>query len=303
MQGQRHRIAVLGAGSWGTALAKHLADVGHDVRLWSRREDHAVAINKERQNSRYLPGFALPANLTATSDYGEALTDVTLVLSVVPSQVTRAVWTDARSHLSGGVPILCASKGIELGTLSLMTDILSEAVPGHPLGFLGGPSFAKEVAGKVPTAVVIGSTDDAMAKSTQAALASDHMRSYITQDVIGLEIGGALKNIMAIACGCSDGLGLGANSRAAIITRGLAEMTRLAVKMGANPMTMAGLGGMGDLVLTCTGDLSRNRRVGLGLGKGKRLPEILQEMGQVAEGVKTTESAGPSRIESRWRCR
>lgn len=284
-------VAVLGAGSWGTALAKHLGDVGHRVSLWSRREDHAAAMNADKENGRYLPGFALPPSLTATASLQEALTDVELVLSVVPSQVTRQVWSEAKSHIDDGVPVLCASKGIELGTLSLMMGVLEDALPGHPMGFLGGPSFAKEVAGHVPTGVVVGSADEAMARLAQETLAADWMRAYTTHDVVGLEVGGALKNVMAIACGCVDGLGLGANSRAALITRGLAEMTRLAVKLGADPLTMAGLGGLGDLVLTCTVDLSRNRRVGLGLGKGKRLQEILDDMGQVAEGVKTTESA------------
>lgn len=282
---------MLGAGSWGTALAKHLADVGHEVRLWAHRAEHAQAIQSERVNARYLPSFGLPDNLTATPEIGSALEGTDLVLSVVPSQVTRKVWSEASEALPSGVPVLCASKGIELGSLALMTQVLKDLVPGHPLGFLGGPSFAKEVAAHVPTAVVIGSEDPDMARFAQETMASDWMRSYVIQDVIGLEIGGALKNVMAIACGCADGLGLGANSRAAIITRGLAEMTRLATRMGADPLTLAGLGGMGDLVLTCTVDLSRNRRVGLGLGKGKRLQEVLEDMGQVAEGVKTTESA------------
>ena len=284
-------VTVLGAGSWGTALAKHLGDTGHRVKLWSRRADHAEAMNASKENARYLPGFVLPETLTATAELEEALSDVEIVLSVVPSQVTRQVWSEAKQYIDAGVPVLCASKGIELGSLNLMMDVLKDALPDHPMGFLGGPSFAKEVAGHVPTAVVIGSRDEAMARLAQTTLASDWMRSYITHDVVGLEVGGALKNVMAIACGCTDGLGLGANSRAAIITRGLAEMTRLAVKLGADPLTMAGLGGLGDLVLTCTVDLSRNRRVGLGLGKGQRLQQILDEMGQVAEGVKTTESA------------
>lgn len=229
--------------------------------------------------------------MTATAEVEEAFEGVELVLSVVPSQTTRSVWTAARAHLGPGVPILCASKGIENESLSMMVEVLEEVVPGHPIGFIGGPSFAKEVAAHLPTAIVIASRHDAMADQAQALMSCDWMRAYTTHDVVGVEIGGALKNIVAIACGCADGLKLGHNTRAGIITRGLAEMTRAAAKMGAEPQTMAGLAGMGDLVLTCCGDLSRNRRVGLGLGEGKKLNTILEEMGQVAEGVKTSLSA------------
>lgn len=284
-------VAVIGAGSWGTALAKHMAEVGHDVKMWARRQDQASAINTDRENKQYLPGFALPDNLVATASYEEALEKAELVISVVPSQSTRAVWREAKSSLGAGVPVLCASKGIENKTLAMMSQVFADVIPGQPAGFIAGPSFAKEVAAHQPTAIVIGAKDDAVAKTAQAAMSSDWLRAYASSDVVGLELGGALKNVIAIACGCADGLGLGLNTRAAIITRGLAEITRCAVKMGADPLTLAGLGGMGDLVLTCTGDLSRNRRVGLGLGKGKRLDEIIEELGQVAEGVKTAQSA------------
>lgn len=285
------KVAVIGAGSWGTSLAKHSGDLGASTRLWVRRPEAAAQMRETRENARYLPGAPLADTVLPSSDFEECLDGAKLVISVVPSQVTRQVWREAKAHLAPGTPILCASKGIELGSLDLMVDVLEAELPGHPIGFLGGPSFAKEVAKHVPTAVVIGSKDDAMARQFQELLSSDWMRIYITHDVTGLEVGGALKNVMAIATGCADGLGLGLNTRAALITRGLAEMTRLAVQMGADPLTMAGLGGMGDLVLTCTGDLSRNRRVGIGLGEGKKLDTILEEMGQVAEGVKTTESA------------
>ncbi|MCA9551064.1 MAG: NAD(P)-dependent glycerol-3-phosphate dehydrogenase [Myxococcales bacterium] len=291
MSGQRVKVAVLGAGSWGTALAKHMADQGHPVKLWARREEHAAAIQKDRENARYLPGFPLPECLSATSDLGAALTDVEYVISVVPSQSTRDVWKEGAGYLAAGVPILCASKGIENGTHDMMVTVLKEVAPGHPVGFIGGPSFAKEVAAHLPTAIVIGSDDEPMAQTAQDLMSCDWMRAYFTHDVIGVEIGGALKNVIAIACGCADGLELGYNTRSAIITRGLAEITRCAVRLGADPVTLAGLAGMGDLVLTCTGDLSRNRRVGIGLGQGKQLPQILEEMGQVAEGVKTTLSA------------
>ncbi len=285
------KVAVLGAGSWGTALAKHVADQGHPVTMWARREEQAAGIRDNHENARYLPGLTLPDCLTATSSLQEALHDVEYVLSVVPSQTTRSVWGEAKKHLAAGVPILCASKGIENGTLAMMVTVLKEVAPGHPVGFIGGPSFAKEVANNLPTAIVIASDDQPMAQTAQALMSCDTMRAYVSHDVIGVELGGALKNVIAIACGCADGLGLGLNARAGLITRGLAEITRAAVKMGADPVTLAGLAGMGDLVLTCTGDLSRNRRVGIGLGEGKKLPQILEEMGQVAEGVKTTLSA------------
>lgn len=291
MTQQRVKVTVLGAGSWGTALAKHMADQGHPVRLWARRPEHAAAIQTDRENARYLPGFKMPDTLTATASLQEALQDAEYVLSVVPSQHTREVWTEAKAYLSPGVPVLCASKGIENGTLDMMVTVLKSVLPGHPIGFIGGPSFAKEVAGHLPTAIVIASDDEPMAATAQRLMSCDWMRAYVTHDVVGVELGGALKNVIAIACGCADGLELGLNTRAALITRGLAEITRAAVKSGADPVTLAGLAGMGDLVLTCTGDLSRNRRVGIGLGQGKKLAEILEEMGQVAEGVKTTLSA------------
>ncbi len=285
------KVTVLGAGSWGSALAKHFADQGYSTRLWARREEQAEEIQTTRINGRYLPDLKMPDTLSATSDLERALSDAEIVVSVVPSQTTRAVWAEARDFVPKGVPILCASKGIENDTLDMMVTVLENVVPGHPIGFIGGPSFAKEVAGHMPTAVVIAAKDHDVAQRAQELMSCEWLRAYSTEDVVGVEIGGALKNVIAIACGCADGLGLGLNSRAALITRGLAEITRVAVKMGANPLTLAGLAGMGDLVLTCTGDLSRNRRVGLGLGEGKKLQQILDEMGQVAEGVKTTLSA------------
>jgi glycerol-3-phosphate dehydrogenase (NAD(P)+) len=268
-----------------------MADAGHRVRLWARRRDQADALNRDRENRRYLPGFAFNDNLSATDSFDEVLGSADLVISVVPSQTTREVWGEAKAFLAKGVPVLCASKGIENGTLALMSQVLGEVLPGQPLGFIAGPSFAKEVAGHQPTAIVIGSSDASVAKAAQEAMSSDWLRAYASKDVVGLELGGSLKNVVAIACGCADGLGLGHNTRAALITRGLAEITRCAVEMGADPSTLAGLGGMGDLVLTCTGDLSRNRRVGIGLGQGKTLDVIVRELGQVAEGVKTSASA------------
>lgn len=287
----RKTFAVLGAGSWGTALAMHLARVGHRVQLWARRPEQASAIESERVNAQYMPGMQIPAGVHATCDLEEALGRADVALSVVPTHTKRKVWAEARRHLPAGVPVLSASKGIENETLAPMSDVLAECAPGHPLAFLAGPSFAKEVAQGLPTAVVIGASDQRVADSLQVLFSSDALRAYTTQDVVGIEIGGALKNVIAIAAGCADGLGFGHNTRAALITRGLAEITRMAVKLGADPLTLAGLGGLGDLVLTCCGDLSRNRRVGIGLGQGKLLQTILSEMGQVAEGVNTARAA------------
>ncbi len=285
------KIAVVGAGSWGTALAMQLARIGHDVRLWARRSEHAEAIQRDRENARYLPGHKVADTLSATSDLSAALDGVHMVLSVVPSQTTRAMWSSAKLHLPAGVPIVAASKGIENMTLALMSEVLAAELPDHPHAFIAGPSFAKEVAKGLPTAIVVASKDAEIGAQVQHTISDDKLRAYVTEDVVGVEVGGALKNVIAIACGCADGLGFGQNTRAALITRGLAEITRVATKLGADPLTLAGLGGMGDLVLTCCGDLSRNRRVGLGLGEGKPLQQILDEMGQVAEGVQTAIAA------------
>jgi glycerol-3-phosphate dehydrogenase (NAD(P)+) len=287
-------IAVLGAGAWGTALAKSLSDKGHRVRLWCRREAHASAIERDRTNAEFLPGFRLGPTLHATSDLKAALTGADLVLIAVPSHVLREVLGKAGPHLDPRAPMLSASKGIEIGTLKLVSEIFEDCLGPEThdrVAYLGGPSFAKEVAQGMPTAVVVACRNEAVAVRWQRALSTDRLRVYTTEDVVGIELGGALKNVIAIAAGISDGLGFGHNSRAALITRGLAEMTRLATKMGAHPMTLAGLAGLGDLVLTCTGDLSRNRTVGLELGKGRKLSEILAGVTQVAEGVRTTRAA------------
>jgi glycerol-3-phosphate dehydrogenase (NAD(P)+) len=287
-----HDIAVLGAGAWGTALAKSLSDKGHAVRLWSWQKPHADAIERDRANADFLPGFTLGPTLHATSDLAAALEGADMVLTAVPTHVLREVLGKAAPHVPHA-PILSVSKGIEISTLKVVSGIFEDCLPtdADRVAYLGGPSFAKEVAAGMPTAVVIASKSEEVAMKWQEALSTDRLRVYTTDDVIGIELGGALKNVIAIAAGISDGLGFGHNSRAALITRGLAEMSRLASKMGAHPLTLAGLGGMGDLVLTCTGDLSRNRTVGLELGKGRKLPEILAGMKQVAEGVRTTKAA------------
>ena len=287
-------IAVVGAGSWGTALAKTLADKGHQVTLWARKADHAAAIQAARENAQYLPGARLPDTLTATADLEAAVSGKPMVVAVVPSHTVREVLSRAAPGIQKDAVVVSASKGIEQSTLETMDEVLKEVLPGKlgtRLAFLSGPSFAKEVGGRLPTAVVIASLDHAAAQLAQEAFATDRFRVYTSHDVPGVEIGGALKNVMAIGAGIADGLGFGHNARSALITRGLAEISRLAVRKGANPLTLAGLAGVGDLVLTCTGDLSRNRTVGVELGKGRKLADVLAGMKQVAEGVKTTQSA------------
>ncbi|MEO6950206.1 MAG: NAD(P)H-dependent glycerol-3-phosphate dehydrogenase [Polyangia bacterium] len=287
-------VAVLGAGSWGTALAKVLADRQHRVTLWGRNEAHAQAIESARQNEKYLPGAMLGDTLHASSDLCAAVADKQYIVSVVPSHTTRQVLREAGAAMHPDAIVISASKGIENETLETMDDVMKAVLPGRigsRLAFLSGPSFAKEVGKGLPTAVVMGSRDRVVAESAAELFRGERFRVYTSDDVMGVELGGALKNVMAIAAGIIDGLGLGHNTRAALITRGLAEISRLAVRRGANPLTLAGLAGMGDLILTCTGDLSRNRAVGIGLGQGKTLAEVLAGMSQVAEGVKTTKSA------------
>ena len=288
------RIAVLGAGSWGTALAIQLCQNGDDVRMWDHNAARADQMQRARENTRYVPGVPLPDNLSITGDLAAALDTVELVVEVVPSQVVRGVMSRALPHLPPEAVVCCASKGIERGTLMTMEEVLIDVLPASfhdRLCFLAGPSFAKEVARGMPAAVVVAARDEAMARTMADALHGGALRVYHTDDIVGAELGGALKNIIAIACGVADGVGLGLNARAALITRGLAEITRLAVARGGNPLTLAGLAGMGDLVLTATGDLSRNRRVGLALGTGRTLEDILEELGEVAEGVITTDTA------------
>ncbi len=294
MSDERPVVAVLGAGSWGTALAKHLADQGYETRLWSRRPEQTEAINRTHRNPNYLRNTELPSSLRATTDLEDAVHDATLVIVAVPTPANRALLERLVPLLSPDVPVVSATKGIEQGTLSLVSQIFEDCFPAQQHGmltYLGGPSFAKEVAATVPTAVTLAGKNEAVRQRVQRFFNTDRFRVYTTDDVIGVEVGGALKNVVAIAAGIADGMGLGHNTRAALITRGLAELSRLALRLGGHPLTMAGLGGMGDLVLTCTGDLSRNRQVGMGLGKGKKLPQILEELGMVAEGVKTAESA------------
>ncbi|MCB9681627.1 MAG: NAD(P)-dependent glycerol-3-phosphate dehydrogenase [Alphaproteobacteria bacterium] len=282
---------VLGGGSFGTALAVQLARQGHDVLMWDRNADRCAAINTTHRNPRYLSDLDLPASLRATPDVDEAAAHADLLVPVVPSHALREVVATAAPSLRSHTLVCCATKGIEEGTLETMAGVLAEELPATmPVTLLSGPSFASELAAGLPTTVVVAG-DDAPAHAAAEAFHGGMFRVYHTHDVVGVCVGGSLKNVMAIATGISDGLGLGLNARAAIITRGLAEITRVAVAMGAEPITLMGLAGLGDLVLTCTGDLSRNRRVGLALGQGRTLDDILGELGQVAEGVVTSKSA------------
>lgn len=287
------QCTVLGAGSWGTALAIHLTRAGHSVHLWDRNPDRCDYMNQHRLNPRYLKEHPLPAGLTAMSDLKTAIKGANIIVPVVPSHALRETMILAKEAIGPDVQICCATKGIEANTLVTMYDLLIDVLGSSSrdrITMLYGPSFASEVAKGLPTAVAVAGNNHA-AELAAEALHTDAFRAYHTDDVVGVCVGGSLKNVMAIACGIVDGLDMGQNARAAVITRGLAEITRLAVSMGANPLTMMGLAGMGDLVLTCTGNLSRNRRVGLALGQGRSLDDILQELGEVAEGVTTAKSA------------
>jgi len=288
------KIAVIGAGSWGTALANHLADKGLAVDLWVREPEVYQQIKQERENKVFLPNVILSSNLNPVQSFSQALAGKELVVMVVPSHVFREILQQIKPYLSPGVPILSATKGIENETLLTMQQVLAAVLDkthAKQYACLAGPSFAKEVSLKLPTAVTIACQDPEEAAQLQRLFFTEFFRVYTSQDIIGIELCGAIKNVIALGAGIADGLGSGHNARAALITRGLAEITRLGMALGANPQTFAGLAGMGDLVLTCTSDLSRNRTVGMQIGKGKFLPEITRDMKMVAEGVKTTQSA------------
>lgn len=282
---------MLGAGAWGTALADLLAKNGHEVRLWGLEGDVVSGINERRENARFLAGVRLSPQLRAESELSVAAKDAELMVVATPSHALRTVVRAVAGDIGRDIPVVVASKGIESETLALMTDVVEAELPGRPVVALSGPSFASEVAGCQPTAVVIASARGDIAALVQRAVSSPVFRGYTHDDVIGVEVGGSLKNVMAVATGIADGLGLGFNARAALITRGLAEMTRLGVALGANPLTFSGLAGLGDLVLTCTGTLSRNRTVGVEVGKGRKLDDVLAGLDTVAEGVVTTRNA------------
>jgi len=287
------RSTVLGAGSWGTALGAVLAGKGFPVAIWDADGEPLGTIVARHENARYLPGIRLPETLRAEPDLGRALDGAELVVIAVPSHAVRPVTLQARPHLRAGVPICTVAKGVEVDTLMTMSEVLEDVLPAqmHPyLTFLSGPSFAVEVARGAPTAVTVAGRWDRVGKVVQDAFHSRSFRPYTSSDVAGVEIGGCAKNVVAIATGLCDGLGLGANARSALITRGLAEITRLAAAKGAIPLTLLGLSGLGDLVLTCSSEQSRNYRVGFGLGKGRKQDEIQRELGQVAEGVVNAKS-------------
>ncbi len=286
-------IAIIGGGSWGTALALALgrSRAPHKLRLWVREPDLAARMQQTRVNDLFLPGFKLPDDVLVTGKLAEAAAGADIIASVIPAQFLRRVWQELRGHLGRETLIVSATKGLELETRARPSEAILQAAGADlapRLAALSGPSFAREVAAGLPTAAVVASTNEALAGELQAELAGPGLRLYTNTDVAGVEIGGAVKNVIAIAAGVADGLELGANARAALITRGLAEITRLAMACGGNRETLAGLAGLGDLVLTCTGALSRNRTVGLELGRGRTLEEVLSGMRMVAEGVETT---------------
>lgn len=285
------RVAVIGAGSWGTALASLLAGKGHDVVLWSRGAEMAAAINDHHENRAYLPGIALPPSLRASTDLQAALDGAELVVAVVPSHAMRETMERAARVMRADALVVSASKGIEDDSLLTMHGVIAEAIgDADRVAALSGPSFAVEVAGGMPAVVVAAATSEATAERVQRYFHAPMLRVYRSTDMVGVELGGVVKNVMAIATGVSDGLGYGLNARAATITRGLAEMMRLAISMGGRVETLSGLAGIGDLVLTCTGDLSRNRQVGLRLGRGESIDSILGSMRMVAEGVRNTKA-------------
>jgi glycerol-3-phosphate dehydrogenase (NAD(P)+) len=282
-------VAVVGSGAWGTTLALVLAQKGARVRLWEHDAERAHAMQRDRANDIFLPGVALPANLDITADLAAAVTDAEIVFFVVPSQRMRANAESAAPFIAPGAIAVSASKGLEVGTRARMTQVLRAELPPGPrdrLAALSGPNLAREVAEGKPAASVIASTDDATAQQVQALLTTQRLRVYSTDDVVGVELGGTLKNVIAIAIGCADGLGFGDNTKAALMTRGLAEMVRLALAEGGHPLTLAGLAGLGDLIATCSSPLSRNYSLGREMtSTGKRLAEVLSTRRSVAEGV------------------
>lgn len=292
-EGFTEAVGVVGGGSWGTALANLLAEKGIPVSLWVFEEDLCEEMQKTRENTLYLPGVKISPLLYPDTKLERVVSDKRILLMAVPSHVYRHVAMQMIEFLQGSVVLVSATKGIENESLKTMSGIWQEIMPKSidwEYGVLSGPSFAREVVKGVPTAVTVASDSREVAQEIQQIFSTEYFRIYTSTDVIGVEMGGALKNIIALAAGIIDGLGLGHNTRAALITRGLAEMSRLGTSLGAHPLTFLGLAGVGDLILTCTGDLSRNRTVGYQLGQGKKLAEILAEMKMVAEGVKTTRS-------------
>lgn len=294
MTGSDVKMGIVGGGSWGTALAIHCANVGMEVTLWVYEEDLAQRMAQTRENDIYLPGVSLPASIRVTSSFEECLAGTRMVMSVVPSHVARHVWKEAHAYLPVDATLINATKGIEESTFLTASGVLAESIGGdvaQRMVTISGPTFAREIAEGLPAAAVIAGRNMEHTQTVQLALNSSTFRLYTNPDPIGVEIAASLKNVMAIAVGICDGLQLGYNARAALITRGLAELARLGIALGADPLTFQGLAGVGDLVLTCTGDLSRNRTLGLRLGRGEDLADITASTPMVAEGVKTTRSA------------
>ncbi len=285
------RCVVMGGGAWGSALADLLGRSGHSVGLWAREADVAASINASHVNTRFLPGIPLHASVTASDVMGSVVPDARIVVFVAPSHVLRSVVRAAKPYVERAAVLTVATKGIEPETLQLMTDVVSSELPGRAVVAVSGPSFAAEVARGHPTAVVAAGSDRAAREFVQHILSTPTFRVYTSDDVRGVELGGALKNVIAVATGLAEGLELGLNSRAALVTRGLAEITRLGVALGARASTFAGLAGLGDLVLTCTGSLSRNRALGVEVGRGRPLDDVMASTESIAEGVRTTRSA------------
>lgn len=281
------KVAVLGAGSWGTAIAG-IAGRKSATGLWARRPEVAEEIRTTRVNSTYLPDHELPPLVHPTCQLAEAVSEVDAVVVAVPSHGFRRVIADVAPHVPPGVPAVSLTKGVEQKSLKRMTEILTEMLPGHPVGVMTGPNLAREIAAGFPAASVVAVTDDAAASALQELFTTDRLRVYTNPDVVGCEVAGALKNVIAIAAGIADGMGFGDNTKATLITRGLAELARLGVALGGDPLTFSGLAGMGDLVATCMSPQSRNRYVGEQLGRGRTIDEIVNEMKMVAEGVKTS---------------
>lgn len=281
------RAAVLGAGSWGTTVAS-IVSANTSAVLWSRRSDTAESINNDHTNPRYLPGLKLHSKLKATDDLGEAVSSADLLIMGVPSKAMRTTLEEAKKHLRPWVPVISLAKGFEPGTRYRMTEIIEEILPGHPPGVLTGPNLAREIVQGFAAASVLAMEDETIVKRLQPVFQSSLFRVYTNTDMVGCELGGALKNVIAIASGMGDGTGAGENTRSAVITRGLSEITRLGVAMGGQAPTFAGLAGLGDLMATCTSSLSRNHHVGEQLGKGKKVDEIIAEMNQVAEGINSS---------------
>ena len=280
------KVALLGGGSWGTTVAS-LVTRNASVTLWARNRDTVDEINSQHSNETYLPGARLPERLVATDDIAEAVHSADVVVMGIPSQNFRAVLEEVRQHIRAWVPVISLTKGLELDTRMRMTEIINEVLPGHPVGVLTGPNLAREIMAGQAAASVIAMEDEIIVRELQNVFKSGLFRVYTNTDVIGCELGGVLKNIIAIAVGMGDGQGAGDNTRAALITRGLSEVTRLGVAMGGQPETFAGLAGMGDMIATCTSPQSRNRHVGIELGKGRNMQEIIDEMVMVAEGAKS----------------